>query len=287
MENYEKAGYLKEPFRVFHLRDNVSGEMSLHYHDFDKIIVFWGGKVNYMIEGCYYELKPGDIVLVGHGQIHRPVIDNQVPYERSILYISTEYLRRYLTQEYDPSLCFARASSEKSYVLRLPEAVRAEAERTLLRLERCSAGKQYGYELEMQLLFLTFMLEINRIVEGGRGFREISPEAVFNQKIVEILNYIGEHLTGEISVDGLADRFYVSKYHLMRTFKKETGYTIHRYITEKRMILAKEKLLSGSPAVKVSEECGYSDYSTFLRAFSQNTGMTPSEFVTQRRPLLK
>lgn len=287
MENYEKAGYLKEPFRVFHLRDNVSGEMSLHYHDFDKIIVFWGGKVNYMIEGCYYELKPGDIVLVGHGQIHRPVIDNQVPYERSILYISTEYLRRYLTQEYDPSLCFARAASEKSYVLRLPERVRAEAERTLLRLERCSAGKQYGYELEMQLLFLTFMLEINRIVEGGRGFREISPEAVFNQKIVEILNYIGEHLTGEISVDGLADRFYVSKYHLMRTFKKETGYTIHRYITEKRMILAKEKLLSGSPAVKVSEECGYSDYSTFLRAFSQNTGMTPSEFVTQRRPLLK
>lgn len=287
MENYEKAGYLKEPFRVFHLRDNVSGEMSLHYHDFDKIIVFWGGKVNYMIEGCYYELKPGDIVLVGHGQIHRPVIDNQVPYERSILYISTEYLRRYLTQEYDPSLCFARAASEKSYVLRLPEAVRAEAERTLLRLERCSAGKQYGYELEMQLLFLTFMLEINRIVEGGRGFREISPEAVFNQKIVEILNYIGEHLTGEISVDGLADRFYVSKYYLMRTFKKETGYTIHRYITEKRMILAKEKLLSGSPAVKVSEECGYSDYSTFLRAFSQNTGMTPSEFVTQRRPLLK
>lgn len=287
MENYEKAGYLKEPFRVFHLRDNVSGEMSLHYHDFDKIIVFWGGKVNYMIEGCYYELKPGDIVLVGHGQIHRPVIDNQVPYERSILYISAEYLRRYLTQEYDPSLCFARAASEKSYVLRLPEAVRAEAERTLLRLERCSAGKQYGYELEMQLLFLTFMLEINRIVEGGRGFREISPEAVFNQKIVEILNYIGEHLTGEISVDGLADRFYVSKYHLMRTFKKETGYTIHRYITEKRMILAKEKLLSGSPAVKVSEECGYSDYSTFLRAFSQNTGMTPSEFVTQRRPLLK
>lgn len=287
MENYEKAGYLKEPFRVFHLRDNVSGEMSLHYHDFDKIIVFWGGKVNYMIEGCYYELKPGDIVLVGHGQIHRPVIDNQVPYERSILYISTEYLRRYLTQEYDPSLCFARAASEKSYVLRLPEAVRAEAERTLLRLERCSTGKQYGYELEMQLLFLTFMLEINRIVEGGRGFREISPEAVFNQKIVEILNYIGEHLTGEISVDGLADRFYVSKYHLMRTFKKETGYTIHRYITEKRMILAKEKLLSGSPAVKVSEECGYSDYSTFLRAFSQNTGMTPSEFVTQRRPLLK
>lgn len=287
MENYEKAGYLKEPFRVFHLRDNVSGEMSLHYHDFDKIIVFWGGKVNYMIEGCYYELKPGDIVLVGHGQIHRPVIDNQMPYERSILYISAEYLRRYLTQEYDPSLCFARAASEKSYVLRLPEAVRAEAERTLLRLERCSAGKQYGYELEMQLLFLTFMLEINRIVEGGRGFREISPEAVFNQKIVEILNYIGEHLTGEISVDGLADRFYVSKYHLMRTFKKETGYTIHRYITEKRMILAKEKLLSGSPAVKVSEECGYSDYSTFLRAFSQNTGMTPSEFVTQRRPLLK
>ncbi len=37
-----KTGYLREPFRLFHLKDSYGGEMQLHYHDFYKIIVFYG-----------------------------------------------------------------------------------------------------------------------------------------------------------------------------------------------------------------------------------------------------
>ncbi len=51
MENYEKTGYLKETFRLFHLKDSLAGEMNLHYHDFYKLIVFYQGNVTYMIEG--------------------------------------------------------------------------------------------------------------------------------------------------------------------------------------------------------------------------------------------
>ncbi len=47
MENYEKTGYLREPFRLFHLKDSHGGEMQLHYHDFYKMIVFYGGNVRY------------------------------------------------------------------------------------------------------------------------------------------------------------------------------------------------------------------------------------------------
>ena len=97
------------------------------------------------------------------------------------------------------------------------------------------------------------------------------------------MTYVQEHLFEEISIDQLAETFYISKYHLMRLFKKETGYTIHRYISEKRMAAAKEKLLCGVPAAKVSEECGFQDYSTFLRAFKSCVHMTPTAFADGRK----
>lgn len=67
LEQYEKTGYLTEPFRVFHIRDRRELEFDFHYHDFYKIIYFLEGKVNYQIEGKTYSLKPHDFVLVGAG----------------------------------------------------------------------------------------------------------------------------------------------------------------------------------------------------------------------------
>lgn len=71
MEQYEKKGYLNSEFRLFHLTDQETKEVDYHYHDFDKITIFIRGKVNYMIEGRSYDLKPYDIVLVKQGDIHR------------------------------------------------------------------------------------------------------------------------------------------------------------------------------------------------------------------------
>ena len=73
MEQYEKKGYLNSEFRLFHLTDQETKEVDYHYHDFDKITIFIRGKVNYMIEGRSYDLKPYDIVLVKQGDIHRPL----------------------------------------------------------------------------------------------------------------------------------------------------------------------------------------------------------------------
>ena len=75
MEMINKRGYLKEDFRLFHIRDQVELELGYHYHEFDKIVVFLTGNVTYVVEGKAYFLKPWDILLVPHNQIHRPIID--------------------------------------------------------------------------------------------------------------------------------------------------------------------------------------------------------------------
>ena len=281
MGDYKKTGYLQEPFRFFHLKDSTIREINLHYHDFYKILVFHGGNVTYMIEGKSYVLEPGDIVLVNKGDIHKPTVDFSVPYERSILYISSAYLEQQKTQEYNPFLCFEQAMEKEAYVLRCNDFGRTEPGEYLRRLE--TAQDRYGSEIEKSGLLQLFLLALNRMCIEEKVEKHFQPAGIYNQKVMDLLSYIKNHLFEEISIDKLADTFYISKYHMMRQFKNETGYSIHKYILEKRISVAKEKLAGGTPAVKVSEECGFKDYSTFLRAFQSSVHMTPTEFSQEMK----
>ena len=98
-----------------------------------------------------------------------------------------------------------------------------------------------------------------------------------DKKIVEIIQYLNYHLTEEISIDGLADRFFVSKYHMMRRFKAETGYTIGNYINQKRLLYARELLKQGESVTKVYLDSGFKDHSTFVRAYKQMFHEVPSK----------
>ena len=106
------------------------------------------------------------------------------------------------------------------------------------------------------------------------GFK---PEARYNRKVIELIEFIGNNISEDLSIDLLADRFYMSKYHMMRIFKNETGYSIHQYISEKRILLARTLILGGMPATAACLECGFKDYSSFSRAFKNQLGVLPSE----------
>ena len=72
-------------------------------------------------------------------------------------------------------------------------------------------------------------------------------------------------------------RSYLSRYHLMHLFKQATGYTIGNYITEKRLLLARDLLRSGTPVTSVCFDCGFKNYSTFSRAYKKYFESTPSD----------
>ncbi len=265
MEQYEKKGYLNSEFRLFHLTDCETREIEYHYHDFDKITIFIKGIVNYMVEGKSYELKPYDIVLVKHNDIHRLSVDTSTIYERIIVYISPGFMNAYKTDSYDLSFCFQKAAAEHSNVLRIPSLEKSSLFRAILRLEQSFLDDGYAAGLYRQVLFLEFMIHLNRSAAKNR--LEFIDTDNCNAKIVQILQYINEHLDGDLSIDALAGHFYISKYHMMRQFKQETGYTIGNYITQKRLLLAKELITSGVPGTQACFDCGYHDYSTFSRAY--------------------
>ena len=266
----EKTGYLNEQFRLFHLKDQTRKEFSYHYHDFHKVVIFISGKAAYHIEGKAYQLKPWDILLVNRHAIHRPEIDQSVPYERFILWIQNDIPWQELLK------CFQKANDRSYNLVRLNSALQEKMKDILFELENSAKSDEYGREILTQSLFLQFMVYLNRIfLEKQYIFDKKS--YTFDSQIASILQYINHNLKEDLSVETLSARYYVSKYHLMRKFKQETGYTLHNYIVNKRLLMARTLISNGMPVTKAAQESGFAEYSTFSRAYRKQFKTNPSE----------
>ena len=269
----EKTGYLNEQFRLFHLKDQTRKEFSYHYHDFHKVVIFISGKAAYHIEGKAYQLKPWDILLVNRHAIHRPEIDSSVPYERFILWIQNDIPWQELLK------CFQKANDRSYNLVRLNSALQEKMKDILFELENSAKSDEYGREILIQSLFLQFMVYLNRIfLEKQYIFDKKS--YTFDSQIANILQYINHNLKEDLSVETLAAKYYVSKYHLMRKFKEETGYTLHNYIVNKRLLMARTLISEGMPVLKAAQESGFAEYSTFSRAYHRQFKTSPSEKVS-------
>lgn len=277
MENggYEKTGYLYDDFRMFHIKDCGKRDYPYHYHDFYKLLVFVKGNVTYNIEGKAYKLKALDMVLVDKGAIHRPQVGGEEPYERIVFYIAEAFLERHKTAAYNLANCFETAKREGADVLRFPAMMNSRLLSVIEEIEKNGREEtQYAAKLYANVLFMEFMILVNRGCMDGTG--TFNQAAGYNQKMIDLIRYIGAHLPEKLSIEELAARFYISKFHMMRQFKEETGYTIHRYITEKRVLLAKSLMTAGISPTQACYQSGFRDYSTFLRAYKSRLAKNPS-----------
>lgn len=267
--NLEKTGYLKEDFRLFHINDQTKKDFSYHYHDFHKIIVFISGKVTYHIEGKAYHLKPRDILLVSQGAIHKPEIDPSVPYERYIFWIRDDLSCQEL------NTCFQKANDRSFNLVRADSALPERLKDLLPEIEQTLQNKHFGDTVLRNALFTQFMIYINRIFLRTSSSPDEKTYSSDTQ-VEQLLKYINRNLSENLSIDQLANRFFFSKYHMMRKFKNETGYTIHNYITSKRLLMARSLISQGMPVMKAAQASGFRDYTTFVRAYKKQFGKAPS-----------
>ena len=267
--NLEKTGYLKEDFRLFHINDQTKKDFSYHYHDFHKVVIFISGKAAYHIEGKAYHLKPRDILLVSQGAIHKPEIDPSVPYERYIFWIRDDLSCQEL------NTCFQKANDRSFNLVRADSALQERLKDLLPEIEQTLQNKHFGDTVLRNALFTQFMIYINRIFLRTSSSPDKKTYSSDTQ-VEQLLKYINRNLSENLSIDQLANRFFFSKYHMMRKFKNETGYTIHNYITSKRLLMARSLISQGMPVMKAAQASGFHDYTTFVRAYKKQFGKAPS-----------
>lgn len=266
---YSKRGYLKENYRIFKINDRADKKFDFHYHEFDKIVFFLSGNVKYIIEGKEYVLKPYDILLVRHGDIHKPVIDSSVNYDRVIIWVNKNYLNR----RYDLSHCFEISKKNKINLMRIDGS---EKHRVFTLLEELSFESKdlFADDYYKDSVFIQLMILLNRSEHCLQNAADYKSD----KQIDKVIAYIDNHLFDNLTVDKIANELFISRYHLMHKFKNVTGESVHSYISKKRLFYAADLLKSGKSAKYACFESGYNDYSVFLKAFKNEFKVTPVEY---------
>jgi AraC family transcriptional regulator len=90
--------------------------------------------------------------------------------------------------------------------------------------------------------------------------------------------YIESHLSGDTSLEAIADAVGVSRFHLSRAFGLSVGCALASYVRSRRLSEAAKRLSSGAPDIlTVALDTGYGSHEAFTRAFRQQFGLTPDE----------
>lgn len=268
-----KRGYLNNDFEIFHLKDKENLKFEFHYHNFNKIILFISGNVTYFIEGKSYKLRPWDILLVSKNDIHKAIIDPNTIYERIILWISPDFLIK-SNNKCDLLSCFKLASKRKFNLLRMNARNLSFIKKLVFNIEDTFSNNKFGYMVLRTCLCTQLIVYINRLFLNQENIMNIH-DVIYDKNITNILDYINQNLQNDLSIDSLSSKFYVSKYYLMHNFKKQTGYTIHRYIIQKRLIMSNILIESGENITTACIKSGFKDYSSFVRSFKKMFGLSP------------
>lgn len=272
----EKSGYLNDEFRIFSLVSEKSQEFQTHYHSFHKLLFFESGAVSYYVEGETYELSPFDLVFVPAGEVHRPIIHSNAPYRRLILYLSPAFFEKYEKKAVDLFHCFSLCSARTSHVLRFPDLPKSRLYPLLQELMHCAHRPLDPAELLYQKsVLLQFLLLLNQAMSNGcPAFPSAS---VSSPQILQVISYINQHLTDELSIDQIASACFLHRSYLMHLFRQETGTTIGSYIAEKRLFTARTLIRSGVSITDAALQSGFPSYCAFYRAYQKKYGHSPKD----------
>lgn len=264
-------------FEFFHYKNEALLDVPYHNHDFYEIYLFLSGEVTYIIEGKSYQLRAGDIILINNKELHKPSIKPGIPYERIVIWVNPAFVKNLSGLGENLSMCFESTSKNRYNLLRPNPQILSYIKEIISRIEAVCSQLSYGSTILKNVYLTELIVYLNRAYLNT-NIEDIKVDITYNQKINNVVRYINENLGSDLSLDKLSAKFYMSKYHLLREFTKHTGYTIHGFIRTKRLILAKSLLNESAQITEVCMQCGFSDYSNFLRSFKKEFGISPKKY---------
>ena len=269
---------LRPDFEVAHKWDTDLKDVELHHHDFYEVNFLISGDVTYVIESRVYHVRPGQMLLINPRELHQVYIQpDAAPYERYMLWISPELLQNLSSEQTDLCRCFDLNRPNYGNLLHLSSEQRKTVPAMIETLLREQNHPSYGSDLLQKNLLTELMIHINRLVDQSSATAQSSPDS--QPLVARVIDYINDHYHEALSLDLIAERFFVSKYHLSHEFTRQMGTGIYQYIQKKRLLIARQLMAQGQKPVDVYALCGFGDYAAFFRAFRKVYGLSPRAYV--------
>lgn len=268
---------LSKDFELYYYNDRPVSGVKSHAHNYYEFYFFLEGDVNLHIAGDIYPLKSGDVVLIPpHVQHHAEVLGNDTPYRRFVFWISREYCSRLMAESADYGYLMQHVTVTGNYIYHYDKISFNSLQAKIIRLLEEIHSARFAKSAQISLCVNDLVLHLNRSI-----YEMSHPSAPRKKQNLyqDIISYIEAHLEEDLTLDKLAEEFYVSKYHIAHVFKENLGLSVHQYITKKRLALCLDIMKSNTEISSAYLMCGFQDYSVFYRAFKKEYGVSPKEFM--------
>lgn len=250
--------------------------MKMHIHDCYEIYYSISGGKQFLIDNRFYSIQPGDIFFINQYESHHLTqIDKEI-HERIVLSIYPDYLKALSIPSTDLNLCFSYRDYGGKHKLSLDSE---EQKRFQYYVHKIYDSEGYGEELAKQSNFVLLMVFLNQSFHRNMDRDCFNKPYSYHQEVNNILSYINQNLKSPLTIEELSEHFYLSSSYLCRIFKSATGTTINKYIIARRITIAKALLAGGASVNNACEECGFGDYSNFLKAFTRAVGISPKKYA--------
>jgi AraC-like DNA-binding protein len=243
-------------------------EFAQHFHTVPAIGVVDRGTMSTYCQSATHILPTGTVFLLNPGEVHAPKSATENGWGLRVIYLEKEFF-----QSRSEDFGFGAPQFVKPFV---QDAALAAS---LLRLHRKLERDADTLNIENDLADVFTHLS-ERHVSEPRNDPAIRDE---RNKILRVKDYLHRNYWKNISVEGLTEIAQFSRFHLMRTFRRDVGLSPHAYLTQIRVEAAKKLLSEGASIVDVASDTGFTDQSHFTRHFKRITGVTPGQYLPQWR----
>ena len=266
---------MTSPYVDTHRDSSASNaHMQLHSHTFFELIYCCNTcGAEYLVGSERYRLRQGDIVFIPPGISHRPLLPENMaqPYERYVLWLSQEFMENF-------ALLFPYPFSEKQAntgLLRTGETTPAPLGDLFRNGVIEAENQEDGWEAAIIGNTMTLLSQLKRATDGHK-LHQLKAEKP--QLLDKLTAYVEENYIRSITLADTAKHFYISESTISHLCKEKLGVSFYRYVTQRRLIAAKNLIEKGLLLDDVAMQTGFQDYSGFYRAFKQEYGITPRQY---------
>ena len=242
-------------------------------HNAYEMILLNNCEVTYRAEEKRYQLKPNSLIFTPPGKLHSIRVDERWGYDRfNVLFdpktVNTEVLNQ-IPKDLDVFV-FEDDTTVLSLFAKMEHYCRyfeGDALKTVL----MDLVEQIIYEL---VIFIQ------------KGKLKSTGHHTVNPTVAAAIEYVDKNLHKEFSLDMMCQELFVSKSHLHQLFTRYLQVSPWRYILGKRLMAAQLAIRAGEGPTEVYSQFGFSEYSSFYRAYHKQFGYAPSE-ENESHPLLE
>ena len=284
MEEHQFQGY-----EAFYKLDESFEVTQYHCHDYYELYIHIRGGEYMGVDNRLFQLKPNQVFILPPFCMHGLSCTKEMRnYERSYLNLSPEVMRVLSCGQIDLDQFFRSHTSGGVCTYQLTDQdasqyvawIRRIRDNQIKHADENDAFHRFeNYTLLMNIL--------NLLCRTMHSSEPVEGENFGNSIIQEILDYINNHYTQPIRIENLARSFGVSVSWLSHEFTRFTNRSVYDYVLYRRVMLARQQMLGDASLNDIAYQCGFNDYSNFLRSFTKIAGVSPSRYRKELRQYSK